>query len=92
VQVEVAYASKDGSFLVELEVAPDCTVEQAIRASGVLSRFPEIDLQACRIGVFSERRTLQDRVRAGDRVEIYRPLLIDPKEARRLRARGKAKG
>ncbi|MEJ2107191.1 MAG: RnfH family protein [Acidiferrobacteraceae bacterium] len=86
-RVEVAYGGKEETFQQELEVAPDATVEQAIRASGVLARFPEIDLQHCRVGVFSERRELQDRLRPGDRVEIYRPLMIDPKEARRIRAR-----
>lgn len=87
-RVEVAYAaSASDAFLVELDLADGATVEQAIRASGVLSRYPEIHLEDCRVGVFSERCTLDRRLRAGDRVEIYRSLLVDPKEARRRRAR-----
>ncbi len=87
-RVEVAYAaSASDAFLAELELADGATVEQAIRASGVLSRFPEINLADCRVGVFSERCPLDRRLRAGDRVEIYRSLLVDPKQARRRRAR-----
>jgi putative ubiquitin-RnfH superfamily antitoxin RatB of RatAB toxin-antitoxin module len=91
-RVEVVYAGTRDTFQVELELPESTTVEQAIRASGVLARFPEIDLAACRVGVFSERCSLERPLRAGERVEIYRSLLVDPKEARRRRAqhRGKA--
>jgi putative ubiquitin-RnfH superfamily antitoxin RatB of RatAB toxin-antitoxin module len=84
--VEVAYATPTRQFLKQVELPADATVEQAIRVSGVLALFPEIDLHRDAVGVFSERRELDDVLRAGDRVEIYRPLLADPKAVRRKRA------
>jgi putative ubiquitin-RnfH superfamily antitoxin RatB of RatAB toxin-antitoxin module len=88
-RVEVVYAGVSDTFQTQLELAEGATVEQAIRASGVLARFPEIDLAACRVGVFSERCPLDRPLRAGERVEIYRSLIVDPKEARRRRAQGR---
>jgi putative ubiquitin-RnfH superfamily antitoxin RatB of RatAB toxin-antitoxin module len=86
-RVEVAYGTPARQLICAVRVAPGTTVEQAIRASGVLEEFPDIDLARNAIGVYGERVTLADRVRDGDRVEIYRALLADPKEARRQRAR-----
>lgn len=60
----------------------------AIEASGIMQRFPEIDLDRQPVGVFGRHRRLEDPLRDGDRVEIYRPLIADPKEMRRRRARG----
>jgi putative ubiquitin-RnfH superfamily antitoxin RatB of RatAB toxin-antitoxin module len=88
--VEVAYATPTRQFLQEVEVAPDATVAEAIEASGVLAQFPEIDLTRNTVGVFSERRVLDDPLRQGDRVEIYRPLIADPKAMRRKRAAKRA--
>jgi len=84
--VEVAYATAERQRLIALMVAPGTTVAEAIEASGVLREFPEIDLRVNRVGVFGQLARLGDPVRAGDRVEIYRPLQADPKEARRQRA------
>lgn len=87
INVEVVYASEHSQKLIALEVDEGTTIETVIRRSGILSYFPEIDLARQSVGVFSRQRSLTDSVHAGDRVEIYRPLLIDPKEARRARAK-----
>jgi len=85
-RVEVAYAAPARQEVIEVSVRPGATLEQVIRASGMLARFPEIDLTRQRVGIFGEIARLQDAVHDGDRVEIYRPLVADPKEARRARA------
>lgn len=85
-RVEVAWATPAQQVLVEVALAPGASVEQAIRESGVLERFPEIDLNRQRTGIFGEPAALNDAVHDGDRVEIYRPLRADPKEVRRRRA------
>lgn len=86
IQIEVAYARPDRQKIISLEVDEECTVELAIKSSGILNVFPEIDLSQQAVGIFGERKKLSDRVSEGDRIEIYRALLIDPKEARRKRA------
>jgi hypothetical protein len=86
-RIEIAYALPNDQVVVEVELPASATVGDAIRASGLLERFPEILLDRAALGVFGERATLNDPVVEGDRVEIYRPLLADPKEARRRRAR-----
>ncbi len=73
-------------LVLALTVPPGASVGDAIRASGILEHFPEIDLELNRVGVFGEPSRLEAAVRDGDRIEIYRPLAIDPKEARRRRA------
>ena len=88
--VSVCYVLPDASFLVQLDVAPGTTIAQAIAASGVLSRFPEIDLARNKLGVFGKLRPAETVARDGDRIEIYRPLQADPMESRRRRARHKA--
>ena len=85
-RVEVAYAAPARQEVIEVSVRPGATVEQVIRASGMLARFPEIDLTLQRVGIFGETARLRDAVRDCDRVEIYRPLVADPKEVRRKRA------
>lgn len=85
-RVEVVYATPTRQEVIGLAVRPGATVGQVIRESGVLGRFPEIDLACNRVGIFGELAALDDAVRDGDRVEIYRPLAADPKEARRRRA------
>jgi uncharacterized protein len=89
-KVEVAYARPDTQAIITLDLPERSTAEQAIRQSGVMARFPEIDLEKNRIGIFSRPCPLDQALREGDRVEIYRPLIADPKEARRNRAAGKA--
>lgn len=86
-RVEVAYAIPLRQEVIEIPVHPGTTIEQAIRASGMLERFPEIDLSQHRVGIFGEVARLHDPVHDGDRIEIYRPLSADPKEARRRRAK-----
>lgn len=82
--IEVAYAiDATRQFLIGIEVEKGATIETAIIRSGILQSFPEIDLTKQKVGIFSKTHHLQDLVKAGDRIEIYRPLLIDPKEARR---------
>lgn len=85
-RIEVAYATPLHQEVIEMPARPGTTIEQAIRKSGVLERFPEIDLSQHRVGIFGEIASLHDPVHDGDRVEIYRPLQADPKEVRRRRA------
>jgi uncharacterized protein len=87
IEVEVAYATPEKQALLTVKVPKGATIEAAIQQSNVLERFPEIDLTTIKVGVFSEPATLQTLLQPGDRVEIYRPLVIDPKEARRMRAK-----
>ncbi len=84
---QLAYATPVEQVTLELDVPPGTTVEQVIRACGILARFPEIDVSQAAVGIFGERAALADVVEQGDRVEIYRPLIADPKETRRRRAR-----
>lgn len=84
--VAVAYARPERQTVLDVDVAPGARVEDAIRASGILERFPEIDLACAAVGIFGVRVRLTDAVSAGDRIEIYRTLIADPKEARRRRA------
>ena len=85
-RVEVAYAKPEEQIILGLDVGPETTVEAAIRQSGLLNSFPEIDLEVNKVGIFSKLCGLDHILREGDRVEIYRPLIADPKEARRHRA------
>lgn len=84
--VEVAYAIPARQVIYKLRVATGTTMEEAIQLSGVLEAFPEIDLTHTAIGVFGEPARLDDRVGPDDRIEIYRSLNADPKQARRHRA------
>jgi putative ubiquitin-RnfH superfamily antitoxin RatB of RatAB toxin-antitoxin module len=86
IEVEVAYARPDEQVILALQVPDGSTVEDAIRRSGVLERFPEIDLATNKVGVFGKVGKLDQELSPGDRVEIYRPLIADPKEARKQRA------
>lgn len=86
-EVSVACADAGGKVhLVELSVPDGATIEDVIVNSGILERCPDIVLARATVGVFNRIRPRGDRVRDGDRVEIYRPLLADPKESRRRRA------
>ena len=86
VEVEVAYAKPEQQALVTLLMPEGATVGDAIQASGLLGRFPEIALSGLKAGIFGVVCKLDQPVSEGDRIEIYRPLLHDPKEARRQRA------
>lgn len=84
--MEVAYALPGQQVVVPLNVPSDATLESVIRLSGLLEQFPEIDLAMNRVGVFGKLGKLTDTLQDGDRVEIYRPLIADPKEVRKKRA------
>jgi len=84
--VEVAYATPGVQALVTLKMPDGATVQQAIEASGFLTHFPDIDLTVNPVGIFGKVCSLDQMLKAADRVEIYRPLLHDPKDARRQRA------
>ena len=86
IKVSVAYAGLEQQTVLEFVVTDDCSVQQAIEQSGILQQFPEINLATQRVGIFSRLVDLTDRLQPGDRIEIYRPLMIDPKDARRVRA------
>jgi putative ubiquitin-RnfH superfamily antitoxin RatB of RatAB toxin-antitoxin module len=85
IDAEVAYALPDKQAIVPLKVAPDCTVLDAVQQSGIEQLFPGLVLEGAKLGIFGQAVSKpHERVlRAGERVEIYRPLLIDPKEARK---------
>jgi putative ubiquitin-RnfH superfamily antitoxin RatB of RatAB toxin-antitoxin module len=86
IHVEVVYALPHEQRVLSLVVSPSMTVEEIIRQSGVLNMYPEIDLAENKVGIFSRPVKLDATVRDRDRIEIYRPLLADPKEIRRKRA------
>ncbi len=89
--VEVAYALPDKQSLVSLEVEKGTTLKEAIEASGILDSFEQIDLTKDRVGIFSKFATVDTVLREKERVEIYRPLIADPKQVRKERAaEGKA--
>ena len=86
IRVEIAYARPDEQTIIPIEVPEGTTLEQAILQSRIQERFPEIQLQTAKVGVFGKLSKLSAAARPGDRVEIYRPLLADPKEVRKKRA------
>ena len=81
--VEVAYAKPDIQSLVTIELPEGATVEAAIHASGILKQFPEVKLSQISAGIFGRICQVSDKLTPGDRVEIYRPLVADPRTARR---------
>lgn len=85
-EVEVAYAKPDEQVILSIQGATGITVQQAVEQSGILQRFPEIELGKNKVGVFGKLTKLDTELKAGDRVEIYRPLIADPKEQRKKRA------
>jgi putative ubiquitin-RnfH superfamily antitoxin RatB of RatAB toxin-antitoxin module len=86
VHVVVSYATPAQEFLRELELEQGTTIGAAIEASGVLAAFPEINLVTQPVGIFAKKKTLDTVLRERDRIEIYRPLVADPKDSRRRRA------
>ncbi|SFN29758.1 hypothetical protein SAMN04487858_11824 [Pseudomonas sp. ok602] len=88
IEVEVVYAAVDRQVLLVIRVPAGSTLRAALLKSGVGEVFPELDLATCPVGIFG--KVIADpegrQVQAGERIEIYRPLLADPKEVRRLRA------
>lgn len=84
--IEVAYALPAKQVIIPLKVAEGCNAGDAIAASGILQQFPEIDLDQNKIGIFGKLSKLDTVLRHMDRVEIYRPLIADPKAVRKQRA------
>jgi len=89
--VEVAYATPSRQALVRLEVEAGCTVGEAIERSGIREEFPGLTVDPAAVGIFSRKVPLDHALNDGDRVEIYRPLVADPKETRRRRAKRREK-
>jgi putative ubiquitin-RnfH superfamily antitoxin RatB of RatAB toxin-antitoxin module len=89
--VEVAYALEKKQTLLELEVSEGTTLKQAVELSGIIDTYPQIDLTKDKTGIFGKIAKLDTILREKDRVEIYRPLIADPKQVRKERAaKGKA--
>ncbi len=86
IRVQVCYATPQRQYLKELAVPAGTTLGAAVKLSGLPAEVPEIDLERCRVGVYGKLKTSDAEVRENDRIEIYRPLIADPKEARRRRA------
>ncbi|WP_461521322.1 RnfH family protein [Porticoccus sp.] len=93
ITVEVAYALPQRQQLTTLQVAPGTTAYEAVQQSGVVQQFPDIDLDNAKMGIFGQalgtkglKPPKEHVLQAGDRVEIYRPLIADPKEVRKRRA------
>jgi uncharacterized protein len=86
VQVYVSYAVEQREFIRTMQVEQGTTIGQAIEQSGVLEAFPDINLATAPVGIYAKKKTLDTVLRERDRVEIYRPLVADPKDSRRRRA------
>lgn len=86
ISVEVAYATPARQYLAEVKIPAGTTARQALGFSGLAVQFPQLDLQSSPIGIFGNVVTDNTVLKSGDRVEVYRPLSQDPREARRERA------
>ena len=91
INVEVAYAEPDRQLIIPVNIDTGTTVGGAIVQSGIMVEFPKLDIENSKIGIFGKATAMTTALNDGDRVEIYRPLIADPKEVRRKRAaEGKA--
>jgi putative ubiquitin-RnfH superfamily antitoxin RatB of RatAB toxin-antitoxin module len=86
IHIEVAYAAPDKQVLLGLSVPEGTNVAEGIERSAIQDEFPELKMDIKAVGIFSRKVSLDHVLREGDRIEIYRPLIADPKEARRQRA------
>ena len=84
--VEVCYALPEKQLLIPLKLPEGATLQQALEASGILEKHPEIDLKKNKFGIWNKLSKLDAALRDKDRIEIYRPLIADPKEVRKQRA------
>ncbi|MEO7032017.1 MAG: RnfH family protein [Herbaspirillum sp.] len=84
--VQVCHAESTQRILLELQVPLGCTLRQAILASGILQQLPDLVLDQIQVGVFGKIKSLNSLLHPHDRIELYRPLRADPKDARRQRA------
>lgn len=89
-QIEVAYAREDKQVIIAVDVPVTASVKDALVQSQITEQFVEIDIDQAVVGIFSKKTSLDTKLQPGDRIEIYRPLTIDPKQARLLRAAKKA--
>lgn len=87
IKITVCYAPSPAPILYVLEVDEGTTIGQAIEISGILQEAPEINLATMPVGIYGKKKSLDTVLRARDRIEIYRPLIVDPKDARRRRAK-----
>jgi putative ubiquitin-RnfH superfamily antitoxin RatB of RatAB toxin-antitoxin module len=85
-QIQICYASPQSAIVCHLMVPEKLTLQEAIADSGILILHPEIDIANCRVGIFGKLKDWGTVLKAGDRVEIYRPLIAAPMESRRRRA------
>ena len=86
IHAEIVYALPGETTVIPVAIGKETTVGEAIRASGIAEAVPEIDLESVKAGIFSRIVSLDDSVSDGDRIEIYRSLIADPRESRRKRA------
>lgn len=86
INIEIVFALPTKATILNIEVMPDTTAEQAVIQSGIIEKCPEIDATALTLGVWNRTVKLNHKLKEGDRIEIYRPLIADPKDARRKRA------
>ncbi len=86
IEIEVVYGTPKSQKILVVTVDVNSTIEQSIHSSGILSLYPEIDLNVNKVGVWNRTAKLSDVIIDLDRIEIYRPLLADPKEVRKRRA------
>jgi len=84
--VQVVYVNEQHQWVIDVEVKPNSSVKAVIETSGILEQCAEISLASNQVGIFGEIVSLDQIVEEGDRIEIYRPLKMDPMQARRLRA------
>lgn len=87
ITVTVCYATPEKQVQIPLSVEESCTVVLAIQRSKIIDLFPDIAIEKMAVGIYSQRVKLDSNLQDGDRIEIYRPLQIDPKDARRLKAK-----
>ena len=92
IHVEVIFALPKEQLVIDVELPEQSTVDDAIRESKILEKYPEIDLDINKTGIFGKPAKRDAVLHPGDRVEIYRPLIADPKEMRKQRAKGKKTG
>ncbi len=82
-QIGVAYAEPDQQVWIKLEIPQGSTLLEAVHRSGILNRFPQLDLKRQKVGIFGKLVKLDTPLREGDRVEIYRPITVDPAKVKR---------
>lgn len=86
IQVEVVYALPEEQALLSVDVCDGAKVKDVILQSNIIKKFPEINLDTVKVGLFGKLTKMDKTVRESDRIEIYRPLIADPKEVRKRRA------